>query len=119
MVATRCPQLRRATATCIAIVDLPAPSLWLPTTMTCADAGCGGLDSTDTAISLPGRFLGTAPPQSRHVGVYAGLIMNRKRVIGRVPGPSRPLLTKHSRSLQQKSIPWPADRALCTPFRPC
>src|SRR5262245_13233917 len=47
-VATRCPQLRSATATCIAIVDLPAPSLGLPSTMTCADAGCCGLDSTDT-----------------------------------------------------------------------
>src|SRR5436190_15534138 len=35
MVATRCPALSSATATCIAIVVLPEPPFSFPTTMTC------------------------------------------------------------------------------------
>src|SRR6187200_515943 len=36
MVATPQPDLRSATATCIAVVDLPEPPFSLPQTMTCA-----------------------------------------------------------------------------------
>src|SRR5438309_239592 len=37
MVATRCPDFISATATCMAVVDLPEPPFSLPSTMTCAD----------------------------------------------------------------------------------
>src|SRR6476620_6101668 len=39
MVATRCPALSRATAICMAVVDLPEPPFSLPSTITCAERG--------------------------------------------------------------------------------
>ena len=47
MVATRWPMFKSATATCIAVVDLPEPPFSLPSTTTCADNGrpaCANID---------------------------------------------------------------------------
>ena len=53
MVATRWPTFISATATCIAVVDLPEPPFSLPSTITCADIGrlaSANIDATSPSV---------------------------------------------------------------------
>ena len=61
MVATRCPTFFRATATCMAVVDLPDPPFSLPMTTTCADADLGVFASA----SMTPPYVGSLPSPRR------------------------------------------------------
>jgi hypothetical protein len=68
MVATRWPTFIRATATCIAVVDLPEPPFSLPSTTTCADAGFRVLASTNMTPPQ-GAFLAAGEAESSAASV--------------------------------------------------
>src|ERR1700742_2218685 len=79
MVATRWPACNSATATCMAVVDLPEPPFSLPRTMTCAENGlptsaCINMGDATPALRL---LSGLQRLGSRYIIALDKLIINR------------------------------------------